>query len=475
MTGTYDFSDAKVIEELSPRMAPHWHVLMFCRSIGVRRKDGAPDLWMARYRTKLGGYRETKLGEIPKEGQGGLTYAEAFEKAQEWFRLPANAALASDPYERGSQADLIYCPWGSEFTVGHAMRDMVAWKRIAARKTTFETLISLINYYIMPMIGTLPVAQFKGHQVKRFMFDVLEMPPKRGNQKMGPRRPFSSLTDEEMRSRKGTVNTLVGILRMALKLAWENGETDDERCWRCIRRLPNRARSRLLHLDRSECAALLEVCRPDLRNLVLGGLYTGCRVTELEQMKVRDVADKVFGVYVEASKSSGPRFVFLPDEGLAFFLSITRGRPKEDHVFKHQDGTNWRGRHKHLFKNAVRDAQLPDGFVFHGLRHTYASQLIEAGTPLLVVAQQLGHATADTVARTYGHLAPQLREIQVRRNFASLDRSFIEDPQILSEVNNTNDRVQTGHWRDYGRIEQEGSWPKSNYVKGVGWGYKGEG
>ena len=44
----------------------------------------------------------------------------------------------------------------------------------------------------------------------------------------------------------------------------------------------------------------------------------------------------------------------------------------------------------------------------------------QAGTPLTVVAQQLGHANTDTVSRTYGHLAPQIREAQVRTHFARL-------------------------------------------------------
>ena len=73
------------------------------------------------------------------------------------------------------------------------------------------------------------------------------------------------------------------------------------------------------------------------------------------------------------------------------------------------------------------DAGLSDRLVFHSLRHTYASQLVQAGTPLPVVAQQLGHATTDTVSRTYGHRAPSTLEAEIRSRFAPLDPALAAD------------------------------------------------
>ena len=60
-------------------------------------------------------------------------------------------------------------------------------------------------------------------------------------------------------------------------------------------------------------------------------------------------------------------------------------------------------------------------FCFHGLRHTYASQLIQAGAPLVVVSEQLDHRNTDTVGRTYGHMAPQIMQAEVWYRFASLE------------------------------------------------------
>lgn len=86
----------------------------------------------------------------------------------------------------------------------------------------------------------------------------------------------------------------------------------------------------MLYLNRDECRLLLEHCRADLRNHVLGALYTGCRVCELDQLKVGDVAKDIFGIYVGARKSGLPSFVFLPDEGMTFFLKLTQVRGKDE-------------------------------------------------------------------------------------------------------------------------------------------------
>ena len=43
--------------------------------------------------------------------------------------------------------------------------------------------------------------------------------------------------------------------------------------------------------------------------------------------------------------------------------------------------------------------------VFHSLRHTFASWLVQNGTPLYTVAKLMGHSTLEMTQR-YSHLAP---------------------------------------------------------------------
>jgi integrase len=47
---------------------------------------------------------------------------------------------------------------------------------------------------------------------------------------------------------------------------------------------------------------------------------------------------------------------------------------------------------------------------FHGVRHTCATLLLQAGTPVHVVAQRLGHAKASMTLDVYAHTLPDMQQ-----------------------------------------------------------------
>ena len=445
-----DISAPAVREALLRRAQPYWKMLEYGRHIGfVRRSSG--DFWVARVRTKEGSYLQHRLG--PADGSQAMAFERAVDAARTWFATPAVARYAASSFPVGVRRALVVSPIGEEFSVAHAMSDYVEWKRIVAAKSHFETNLSLINFHIIPRLGNMAVAEFNGEVLKRFCREVLETPPKRGNRPVGPRQSIASLDDQALQRRRKTVNTLIGIFRVAFQTAWENGRVESDRAWRCLRRLPAVDRPRTLHLSREESRRLLAVCRPDLRRLVLGALYTGCRMTELVRMRCSQVGRDGYGLYIAPSKNYRPRFVFLPDEAMLWFLQMVRGKGRDDLVFTRDCGKPWFGNQKGLFKQAVREAQLPEDFTFHGLRHTYASQLIGAGSTIFAVADQLGHADPTTVLRTYGHLSPQIRESEVRQRFTTLDPINAQAAEdAFTELEEWRSGLHGTAWREYARI-----------------------
>ena len=76
-------------------------------------------------------------------------------------------------------------------------------------------------------------------------------------------------------------------------------------------------------------------------------------------------------------------------------------------MFRHGDGGAWNtSEQARPMKEACERSEIKPTISFHILRHTWASLAVMNGTPLLVVAKNLGHADTRMVEKHYGHLAP---------------------------------------------------------------------
>ncbi|MEO1243783.1 MAG: site-specific integrase [Pseudomonadota bacterium] len=412
--------------EFPYRKEPYWGLIEYGRAMGFLKKGPKECYWVARCRTPEGGYRFHRLARsnqgVRADGKTIMTYTQARAAADKWFELQEKigAAAPAKPFGLKLTLDLENLREDA-FTVAHAMIDYVAWKKLAASPSYFVTVISHSNTYILPLIGNLPAQEMTGVHFQEWVKTCLEMVPRRGAKRIVGKLPIERMSAETLRKRKKTINCVITMLRDALQMAWDNGKIDNDRAFRTFRRFAHSEAARVLFLSREEAKRLLEAANPDLRNLMLGALYSGCRSGELLNLKVSDVAREGYGLSIVPFKTRNPRFVFLPDEGMAFFLALTKGKDTNAPLFLRSNGEEWGVQHRYYFRLAVKAAGLPKEFSFHGLRHTYASQLIQAGAPLQAVADQLGHTNIVTVSRTYAHFAPQIRESEVRQRFRSID------------------------------------------------------
>jgi integrase len=146
---------------------------------------------------------------------------------------------------------------------------------------------------------------------------------------------------------------------------------------------------------------------PRLYALTLMAMKTGARRGELLSLTWRDV-DLAAGVARLAQSKNGDRrtLVLLPDVVEA--LRPLQGTDPDRFVFgsvrsKYQTpasiGSAWR--------EAVQRAALKD-WKFHDLRHCCASYMAQAGIPLNVIAEVLGHRSLE-MTRRYSHLTTQTK------------------------------------------------------------------
>ena len=462
-----DLSDHSVQQGLPTRDAIYFNLISYCRHIGLRKIEKETATWVARVRKKDGGYKQHALGYAWVKGQPILSYADALKRAEAWFQTDPVRAIASEAFQIGSKRCLNICPIGPIYSVGHALADYLDWKRVAATRSHFETLVSLINYHLVPRVSQVPLDEFNGQHFYDLAINVIETPPKIGRQATGARVPVQRLSDDELRRRKKTLNALISILRGTFDIAWERGELDTDRPKRCLRRVPNVERPRVIFLDRTECRLLHDACHPDLKTLVRAALYTGCRANELIQMRVGDVDSRMNSVFVSSPKGRRCRHVFLPLEGVDFFRALASGRQSSDRLFRKGNGRIWGGEYKSYFQSARGKAGLPSSLTFHGLRHTYASQLVQAGASLMVVAEQLGHVNTQTVSATYGHLVTQQRESEIERCFEPLTDFSSTTQRLRRSTNPENPSPERSDLPKF--IHRDfTSWPRSNFSRLTG-------
>lgn len=444
---TCPFASAEQRRKLRPREPAYWHSVARCRQIGIYVPNARICTWLARVMTVQGRYVQHRLASAREGDPEAIGYESALRLAIAWFESEPVRAIAQPARPIGKAEGLKFCPFGPVYTVGSALADYLEWSRIARSPGSHYNNIVLINFHLSGPLTALPLEDFNARHLRDIAQRVLATHANRARAGLSHMDPSADL----VRRAKRTFNSIITILRMAFRHAWDSGQISSDRPLRCLHRIAVPPAARTLFLNRDECHTLLSNCTPALARLVLAGLYTGCRVGELGSLRVSDVGREVYGLHVSAFKLAAARFVFLPDEAMAFFLSLCDGKEPGDRILLSDKGMVWKKQHANLFRRAVRLSGLPPEFVFHGLRHTYASDLVRNGVPLSLVARQLGHADTRAVASTYGHLAEQFREEQIRARFSPLSEAYqAEAKRQEARLEGLWAAVHGNDWRSYG-------------------------
>lgn len=141
-------------------------------------------------------------------------------------------------------------------------------------------------------------------------------------------------------------------------------------------------------------------------------LYTGMRSGEIFSLKGKNVNFHQKNIILHETKNKKQRIVPLNGQAMAIVENRVTGF---DSLLFGQLGSpnNKYEKVSKVFRQAVEKSGLNDGItdnrhrvVFHTLRHTFASWLVQKGTPLFVVSKLLGHSSTKVTER-YAHLAPE--------------------------------------------------------------------
>jgi len=165
------------------------------------------------------------------------------------------------------------------------------------------------------------------------------------------------------------------------------------------------------------------------RALFLLLLRTGIRIGEALGLRLNDLDIQGRKVHLfEGEKNSMGRVVYLSDDALfAIKLWLRRRDKNKEFVFYGQSNghlcySSGRG----LFIKYLKKAGLDQkGYTVHCLRHTFASELLNAGMRLECLQQLLGHQDIE-VTRRYARLTDTTREQEYFRAMAVIEKGGID-------------------------------------------------
>lgn len=229
--------------------------------------------------------------------------------------------------------------------------------------------------------------------------------------------------------------------------------------WKCIpsnpaegAELPSLAGHKARYLDEADAKRMLQLLQAEpikWRAPIIFDLLSGLRRAELLGLRWQDINldDGVVhivqtsnyvsgkGVYVSTPKTEdSDRYLRVSRTAIMILLEYKRwqdemrekvgdaweGTQEDDRIFTNEVGrpmfptsiTQWMGKF-------IKRTGLPPACV-HSLRHTYASLLIADKTPLVVVANNLGHAQTSTTSDIYSHViaSAEARAAQVLDRFS---------------------------------------------------------
>lgn len=180
-------------------------------------------------------------------------------------------------------------------------------------------------------------------------------------------------------------------------------------------KIPKKDGGRDRFLSKDEAGGLLAYLKkrfPDVHDVAVLSLFSGMRVGECLKLTWADVNMDDGSIFVKDTKNTRNRHVFMTSEIREMLLRRQSGKSKTNKVFPSVNGGDGYTDLWQKLKMALDDLGLNEGIadsrqkvVIHTLRHTYASWLVQMGTPLYTVSQLLGHSDVKMTMR-YAHLAP---------------------------------------------------------------------
>lgn len=136
----------------------------------------------------------------------------------------------------------------------------------------------------------------------------------------------------------------------------------------------------------------------------------GLRVSEVIALKIQDIHSARMVINIKGGKGKKDRTVSLSEGILLLIRKYYKEYNPKEWLFEGQYGGQYSDRSlQQTFQRTKKRAKIIQPVTFHGLRHSYATHLHEAGTDIKLIQELLGHNDIKTTLR-YTHVSKRTIE-----------------------------------------------------------------
>ena len=163
--------------------------------------------------------------------------------------------------------------------------------------------------------------------------------------------------------------------------------------------------------SKDEIERLLNNIRNVKHKALLMLVYSaGLRKKEVKNMRIDDILFDRNAIFVRCSKGKKDRYVMLSAKA-AQFLKFYLGQYNPKYwLFEGEHGGQYSETSMQaIFTQAKQRAKANPNVTFHGLRHSFATHLVENGVSLHIVKDLLGHQSLKTT-QVYLHISNAIRK-----------------------------------------------------------------
>lgn len=163
-----------------------------------------------------------------------------------------------------------------------------------------------------------------------------------------------------------------------------------------------------------------QIDNPKHQCMVFMAYSAGLRVSEVCQLRVKDIDSERMMIHIVCSKGNKDRMVPLSGALLGLLRQYYLAHKPKKWLFEGQfDGEPYSARSlQTVFNRAKVKAGIRKAATFHSLRHSYATHLLENGTDIRLIQELLGHTDIKTTLR-YTHVSQQTIQ-KIRSPFDAL-------------------------------------------------------